>query len=163
MRITVKGRYALRAALALAEMSKNGKTISINTLSQAEDISSVFLEQIFFKLKKAKIVRSVRGPGGGFAFARSLDSISVREIFFAAGEELDVLPCDRSLEDCDRISGCICHKLITSATDLINKYFSEVTLKMLLVNKEFRPVTKEKRKVIQDKNEKRKMKKVIVR
>ena len=151
MRITTRGRYALRASMALAKLGEKGLPVSINTLSNEENVSAVFLEQIFFKLKKADIVRSVRGPGGGFAFARPLDSISVREIFFAAGEELDVLPCDRSIEDCDRLSGCICHKLITSATGLINKYFSEVSLQMLLVNKEFRPVTKEKRRVKKEK------------
>ena len=142
MRITTKGRYALRATLALAEMSKNGENISINSLSEAEDISPVFLEQIFFKLRKAGIVKSVRGPGGGFSFALPLEAISVREIFFAAGEELDVLSCDRKTEDCKRESDCICHKLITSATDLINKYFGEVTLQMLLVNEGFRPKDK---------------------
>ena len=142
MRITTKGRYALRATLALAEMSKNGENISINSLSEAEDISSVFLEQIFFKLKKAGIVKSVRGPGGGFSFARSPESISVREILYSAGEELDVLPCDRHNTDCDRMSECICHKILTSATDLVNNYFNDVTLQMLLLNPEFRPEKK---------------------
>jgi Rrf2 family iron-sulfur cluster assembly transcriptional regulator len=139
MRITTKGRYALRAAIALAEMSKNGEMISINSLSDAEDISSVFLEQIFFKLKKAGIVKSVRGPGGGFSFARPPENISVREVLYFAGEELDVLPCDRQGGNCERMSECICHKMLTSVTDLINDYFNGVTLKMLLVNKEFRP------------------------
>jgi Rrf2 family iron-sulfur cluster assembly transcriptional regulator len=139
MRITTKGRYALRAALALAEMSRNGEMISINNLSDAEEISSVFLEQIFFKLKKAGIVKSVRGPGGGFSFARPPETISVREILYSAGEELDVLPCDRSGGDCERMSECICHKMLTSVSDLVNKYFDSVTLQTLLVNPEFRP------------------------
>jgi Rrf2 family iron-sulfur cluster assembly transcriptional regulator len=104
MRITTKGRYALRAALALAEMSKNGEMISISNLSDAEGISSVFLEQIFFKLKKAGIVKSVRGPGGGFSFARPPETISVLEVLYSDGEELEVLPCDRQAGDCERIS-----------------------------------------------------------
>jgi Rrf2 family iron-sulfur cluster assembly transcriptional regulator len=139
MRITTKGRYALRAALALAEMSKNGEMVSINCLSDAEDISSVFLEQIFFKLKKAGIVKSVRGPGGGFSFARPPDTISVKELLYSAGEELDVLPCDRSNTDCERMSECICHRMLTSTANMVNEYFSGVTLQMLLVNPEFRP------------------------
>ena len=137
MRITTKGRYALRAVIALAEMSKDGKMISIKTLSETENISRVFLEQIFFKLRKAGIVKSVRGPGGGFSFTGPLESISVRQVFLAASEELEVLPCDRSSNDCDKISDCRCHKLITSATGLLNKYFNSVNLKMLLSNKEF--------------------------
>jgi Rrf2 family iron-sulfur cluster assembly transcriptional regulator len=139
MRVTTKGRYALRAALALAEMSKNGEMISISNLSDAEGISSVFLEQIFFKLKKAGIVKSVRGPGGGFSFARPPEAISVKEILYSAGEELDVLPCDRQGGDCERISECICHRMLTSTANMVNDYFSGVTLGMLLVNPEFRP------------------------
>jgi Rrf2 family iron-sulfur cluster assembly transcriptional regulator len=139
MRITTKGRYALRAALALAEMSKNGEMISINSLSDAEGISSVFLEQIFFKLKKAGIVKSVRGPGGGFSFARPPETISVREVLYHAGEELDVLPCDRSSGDCERMSDCICHRMLTRVTNMVNGYFNGVTLQTLLVNPEFRP------------------------
>jgi Rrf2 family iron-sulfur cluster assembly transcriptional regulator len=139
MRVTTKGRYALRAVLALAEMGKNGEMVSINSLSDAEGISSVFLEQIFFKLKKAGIVKSVRGPGGGFTFARPPETISVREVLYSAGEELDVLPCDRSNEDCEKMSECICHKMLSSATGLVNGYFDGITLKMLLVNKEFKP------------------------
>jgi len=139
MRITTKGRYALRAVLALAQLSKNGEMVSINNLSEAENISSVFLEQIFFKLRKAGIVQSIRGPGGGFSFARPPEHISVREVLYHAGEEMEVLPCDRHYTDCERISECICHKVITSATEVINKYFDGITLQMLLVNNEFQP------------------------
>jgi Rrf2 family iron-sulfur cluster assembly transcriptional regulator len=138
MRITTKGRYALRATIALAEMSKNGEMISINALSEAEDISPVFLEQIFFKLKKAGIVKSIRGPGGGFSFAHPLEYISVREIFYAAGEELDVLPCDRETDNCERMRDCVCHKIIASATDLVNNYFNDITLQMLMENSKSR-------------------------
>ena len=91
MRITTRGRYALRASLALAKMSKNGEPISINTLSEEENISSVFLEQIFFKLRKAGIVSSVRGPGGGLCFAQPLDKLTVKAIMDAAGEDLEAV------------------------------------------------------------------------
>ena len=142
MRMTTRGRYALRATLALSQLGKGGGMVSINTLSEAEDISSIFLEQIFFKLKKAGIVKSVRGPGGGFSFARPIDSFSVREILDAAGEELTVLPCDRSESECDRQSECIAHQVIIKVTEQINKYLDSLTLKMILENKEFRPAKK---------------------
>lgn len=80
MRITTKGRYALRAVLALARVSKEGKPVSIKSISEREDISAEFLEQIFFKLRKADVIRSVRGPGGGFFFARPLDDITLLDI-----------------------------------------------------------------------------------
>jgi Rrf2 family iron-sulfur cluster assembly transcriptional regulator len=139
MRITSKGRYALRATLALAEMGKNGDMVSISTLSEAEDISSIFLEQIFFKLKKADIVKSSRGPGGGFSFNRPLDSLTVKEILDAAGEELTLRFCDRSESECDRIGDCISHKVFASVTDKINEYLGSLTLKTVLESNEFRP------------------------
>jgi len=142
MRITVKGRYALRAMVALAEMGKNGEMVSINSLSEAEDISSIFLEQIFFKLKKAKIVKSVRGPGGGFAFDRPLDSITVREILDAAGEELTMEFCEKNVNDCDRRSDCISHKVFVAVSRKINEYLDDLTLQMVLDSGEFRPDAK---------------------
>jgi Rrf2 family iron-sulfur cluster assembly transcriptional regulator len=139
MRITLKGRYALRAMVALAEMGKNGEMVSISSLSEAEDISSIFLEQIFFKLKKAHIVKSVRGPGGGFAFDRPLDSVTVQEILDAAGEELSMKFCDKNVKDCERMSECISHKVFASVSDRIDEYLRSITLKKILESKEFKP------------------------
>lgn len=132
MRITTRGRYALRAMLALAKMGKDGYLVSINSLSAAEEISSVFLEQIFFKLKKAGIVKSARGPGGGFTFARPLDTLTVKEILEAAGEDLLVSPCDKHKETCDRLSICVSHKVWVQLTGLLNGYLSSLTLASLL-------------------------------
>jgi Rrf2 family transcriptional regulator, iron-sulfur cluster assembly transcription factor len=135
--MTTKGRYALRAIIALAKLYEKSKMVSINTLSEEEDISSLFLEQIFFKLRKAGIVKSIRGPGGGFLFNRPLDSINVKEVLDAAGEELTVLPCDRQTAGCDRVSDCIAHKVIISVTDKVNEYLESITIKMLMENKEW--------------------------
>ena len=139
MWITSKGRYALRATLALAEMGKNGDIISINHLSEAEDISSIFLEQIFFKLKKAKIVKSVRGPGGGFSFDRPLDSVTVREILTAAGEDLSMKFCDKSAARCGRMSECRSHKVFATVTDKVNTYLDSITIQTVLDSGEFQP------------------------
>ena len=132
MRITTRGRYALRAVLALAKLQKNGEPVSINTLSERENISSVFLEQIFFKLRKAGLVSSTRGPGGGFCFAKSLEKLTVKQILDAAGEDLEITFCDKHLEDCERLGECMSHKVWLDATKLVNKYFSEITLASIL-------------------------------
>jgi Rrf2 family iron-sulfur cluster assembly transcriptional regulator len=137
MRITTRGRYALRASLALAKLGKNGDPISINTLSEEENISSVFLEQIFFKLRKAGIVSSVRGPGGGFYFARDLEELTVKEILDAAGEDLSVTPCDKHQEGCNRISGCLSHQVWVETTALVNNYLRSLTLASILERSEF--------------------------
>jgi Rrf2 family iron-sulfur cluster assembly transcriptional regulator len=132
MRITTRGRYALRASLALAKLGKDENPVSINSLSEEENISSVFLEQIFFKLRKAGIVSSVRGPGGGFCFARSLDKLTVKEILDAAGEDLSVTPCDKHEENCDRIGSCASHQVWVGVTDLVNNYLQSLTIASIL-------------------------------
>jgi Rrf2 family iron-sulfur cluster assembly transcriptional regulator len=132
MRITTRGRYALRATLALAILGKSGAPVSINNLSEKEDISSVFLEQIFFKLRKAGIVASVRGPGGGFCFAKPLEKLTVKEILDAAGEELDLISCDKQVQNCERIGGCLAHSVWTDVTQIVNNYFKSKTLSSLL-------------------------------
>jgi Rrf2 family iron-sulfur cluster assembly transcriptional regulator len=133
MRITTRGRYALRATLALAILGKSGAPVSINHLSEKEDISSVFLEQIFFKLRKAGIVASVRGPGGGFCFARPLETLTVKEILDAAGEDLDLVSCDKQIQNCERIGDCLAHSVWTDVTQIVNNYFKSKTLSSLLL------------------------------
>ena len=132
MRITNRGRYALRASLALAMLEKDGAPVSINTLSERENISAVFLEQIFFKLRKAGIVSSTRGPGGGFCFAQPLNKLTVKQILDAAGENLELTFCDKRLEDCKRIGECMCHHVWHDVSNLVNKYFEGITLASVL-------------------------------
>ncbi|MDR0561654.1 MAG: Rrf2 family transcriptional regulator [Spirochaetaceae bacterium] len=131
MRITTKGRYALRASLALAQLGKDGFPVSINHLSEQEHISSVFLEQIFFRLRKAGIVSSVRGPGGGFCFAQPLDKLTIKEILDAAGEDLDAVSCHKHTK-CDRTSACLSHRVWTDVTNLVNNFFKNVTIASIL-------------------------------
>jgi Rrf2 family iron-sulfur cluster assembly transcriptional regulator len=116
----------------LAKQGQDGSPVSINTLSEEEDISSVFLEQIFFKLRKAGIVSSVRGPGGGFCFARSLDTLTIKDILDAAGEELDMISCDKHIENCDRVGYCLSHQVWIDVTNLVNNFFNSVTLASIL-------------------------------
>jgi Rrf2 family iron-sulfur cluster assembly transcriptional regulator len=132
MRITTRGRYALRASLALAKLGKDGSPISINSLAEQENISSVFLEQIFFKLRKAGIVSSVRGPGGGFCFAQPLEKLTIKKILDAAGEELNLTACDKQAEDCTRLEFCLSHTVWAEMTELVNNFFSSITLASIL-------------------------------
>lgn len=107
MRVTTKGRYALRATMALAAGSSRETPISIKTVSEREDISQEFLEQIFFRLRRAGIISSVRGPGGGFYFARPVEEISLLEILDASGESLGIAPCVCGKGDeCSRSGSC---------------------------------------------------------
>jgi len=132
MRITTRGRYALRATLALAQLGDAGQLVSIQSIAQAENLSPIFLEQIFFNLKKAGIVRSVRGPGGGFTFTVPLVKLSVMEILEAAGEVLTAGNCDKHAGICDRQSGCKAHRVWVQLSKVIKDYFHNMTLADLL-------------------------------
>jgi len=132
MRITTRGRYALRASLALARIGNDGRPVSISQLSEQEDISPVFLEQIFFKLRKAGLVSSIRGPGGGFNFARPLDQLTVKDILDASGEDIDITLCDKHSESCSRAGRCLSHYIWHDLTEMIHRYFAEMTLASII-------------------------------
>ena len=129
MRITTKGRYAVRAMVQLA-MQGNEKPVSIRKISEIENISAEFLEQIFFKLRKGDVITSVRGPGGGFKLKKEADKISIAEIFDAVGEGLLLSPCvDDSPHSCERYSECIVNQLWNNSYLHFRGYFEKTTLK----------------------------------
>jgi len=117
-------------------MDENGKPISIRVLSETEDISAEFLEQIFFRLRKAGIISSTRGPGGGFRLNRTLSEVSVSDIFQAVGEEVHFAPCTKDENDleepCDRKNICHVHEFWEHTYDVFDRYFSTVTLEDIL-------------------------------
>jgi Rrf2 family iron-sulfur cluster assembly transcriptional regulator len=132
MRITTKGRYGLRAVINLA-MSSHNRPISIGAIAHEEDVSSEFLEQIFFKLKKAGLIRSVRGPGGGFILNRMPAEISVQDILDAVGESRGLTPCTlRRKALCNRTEPCAAHEVWTGLQDLMENYLSGVRLDALV-------------------------------
>ncbi|MFO7850544.1 MAG: Rrf2 family transcriptional regulator [Spirochaetia bacterium] len=136
MRITTKGRYALRAVLRLAK-ENHDKPVSIRVLSEIEDISPEFLEQIFFRLRKSDLISSTRGPGGGFMIKRPLSEVTVAELFRAVGEELHFSPCTE--EDggpCGREEICPAHKFWEYTYSLFRQYFEHVTLEDIMEGRE---------------------------
>ena len=126
MRVTTKGRYALRAITNLA-LAASDRPVPIKQIASEEDISPEFLEQIFFKLKKAGIINSVRGPGGGFTLERDPGDITVKEIFDAVGEGMEITPCTGE-DDCDRQDICLVHEVWKEASSHIVGYFERLTL-----------------------------------
>lgn len=134
MRITTKGRYALRAMTNLA-LSDSSKPKPIKIIAAEEDISPEFLEQIFFRLKKADVIQSVRGPGGGFMLNMGPEKITVKAIFEAVDEGLDLSPCTTCTDDdipCTRLDTCLVHNVWKEASDRINAYFESVTLQKIM-------------------------------
>jgi Rrf2 family transcriptional regulator, iron-sulfur cluster assembly transcription factor len=90
MKLSTKGRYAMIALADLAQNGADGLT-SLGEISARQDISLAYLEQLFVKLRRAGIVESVRGPGGGYRLAKSTDAIRVSEILTAVDESMDAL------------------------------------------------------------------------
>lgn len=88
MRLTSKGRYAVRAMLDLTANSK-GKPVRLQEISTRQNISLHYLEQLFRKLRKGEVVKSVRGPGGGYILARTMDEISMRDVLDSVGENIN--------------------------------------------------------------------------
>ena len=88
MRLTSKGRYAVRAMLDLTTHS-NGSPVRLQEISNRQNISLHYLEQLFRKLRNGQAVKSVRGPGGGYVLARSMDQITIKQILDCVGENIN--------------------------------------------------------------------------
>lgn len=144
MRMTTKGRYALRAAIALARMSVGTTPVSIKTISEAEKISPEFLEQIFFRLRKAGLIASVRGPGGGFFFAKPFSEILLKDIVEASGEGMELAACACGISDsCDREADCVAGSVWREFSAHIDQFLTGITLADIIarsVNKGQEPV-----------------------
>ncbi len=88
MRLTSKGRYAVRAILDLT-FNSNGRPVRLQEISERQKISLHYLEQLFRRLRKGSVVKSVRGPGGGYVLARTMDEISIRDVLVSVGENIN--------------------------------------------------------------------------
>ena len=90
MKLSTKGRYAM-VALADIALQPEGKLVTLADVSQRQDISLAYLEQLFVKLRRAKLVDSVRGPGGGYRLARPASEIRIVDILAAVDETVDAM------------------------------------------------------------------------
>jgi Rrf2 family iron-sulfur cluster assembly transcriptional regulator len=135
MRLTTKGRYGVRAVVNLAAQAPNQPT-SISQIAEAEQLSPEFLEQIFFRLKKAGLIRSIRGPKGGFLLNRKPEDISIKTVLDAVGEPLFPAPCtDHSSKHCERQKNCLLSPVWHDFYDKLRSYLSAISLQDILEKK----------------------------
>ena len=136
MKLTTKGRYAVMAMADLA-LYQNGKPVSLNDISLRQNISLSYLEQLFSKLKNEKLVKSVRGPSGGYVLEKNPKDIKLSNIIFAVDEQVKTLSCKRdSKRGCNgRATKCITHNLWDDLEQHINNFFENVSLNDLLKQK----------------------------
>ena len=133
MKLTTKGRYAVMAMADLA-LFQNGTPVSLNDISLRQNISLSYLEQLFSKLKNCKLVKSVRGPSGGYILEKNPKEIKLSNIIFAVDEKVKTLNCKKdSKKGCNgKNTKCITHNLWDDLEQHINTFFENKSLNDLL-------------------------------
>lgn len=130
MRLTTKGRFAVTAMIDLALRQNNGP-VTLAAISQRQQISLSYLEQLFGKLRRHKLVSSVRGPGGGYNLARTAEQVSVADIVVAVDEPLDATQCGGK-ENCSDGTRCMTHELWSALNQKMVEFLDSVTLQKLV-------------------------------
>ena len=132
MRLTTKGRFAVTAMIDVAIRCGDGP-VTLAGISERQKISLSYLEQLFGKLRRAKLVSSVRGPGGGYTLASTPQEISVSSIVSAVDEAIDATQCGGK-ENCHDERRCMTHDLWATLNEKMNEYLSSVTLADLVAH-----------------------------
>jgi Rrf2 family transcriptional regulator, iron-sulfur cluster assembly transcription factor len=132
MRLTTKGRFAVTAMIDLA-MHHGGGPVTLAEISARQKISLSYLEQLFGKLRRYRLVDSVRGPGGGYCLARDISDISVADIILAVDEPIDATQCGGK-ENCHDDQKCLTHDLWATLNERIFDYLESVNLRQLVEN-----------------------------
>ena len=135
MRLTTKGRFAVTAMIDVAMHGTNGP-VTLAGVSDRQKISLSYLEQLFGKLRRAGLVKSVRGPGGGYRLARGAEAVSVAEVIIAVDEPIDATKCggrENCKEDGKR---CMTHELWANLNAHIFAYLRSVSLAQLVADQD---------------------------
>tara|TARA_Y100001970_G_scaffold200245_1_gene243512 strand:+ start:337 stop:762 length:426 start_codon:yes stop_codon:yes gene_type:complete len=137
MKLTTKSRYAVMALADMAQF-KESSTVSLRDISLRQNISLLYLEQIFLKLKKNNIVKSIRGVNGGYILTKNPNQIKISEIFYAVDETVKTVGCKKeSKKGCNgKSSKCISHNLWDELETHINTFFEKKRLSDLVYNQD---------------------------
>lgn len=129
MRLSTKGRYAVMAMVDLAKYG-NGSPVALSEIAERQEISLSYLEQLFAKLRRADLVSSVRGPGGGYVLARQANDTRIADIILAVDEPIRATRCSQgSAAGCTGNKGrCVTHDLWEELSNLIHLFFNSITL-----------------------------------
>jgi Rrf2 family iron-sulfur cluster assembly transcriptional regulator len=130
MRLTTKGRYAVTAMLDLAFHSQT-RPVTLTDIATRQTISLSYLEQLFARLRKAGMVKGVRGPGGGYTLSRKAKDINIADIIEAVDETVDSTKCGGK-SNCHNDEPCLTHDLWMGLSDQIRAYLKQISLGQLL-------------------------------
>ena len=133
IRLSTKGRYGTRLMINLAQHYGNGnRTVILKNVSTDEAISIRYLEQIIIPLKINRLVKSVRGAGGGYTIARRPEEIKLSEILHALEGSCCLVECMEDPDFCERIETCPTYDVWKGASELLKSYFSNISLRDLI-------------------------------
>jgi len=132
MKISTKGEYAVRAMLDLTGQSHN-YPVPLSNISIRQGISLHYLEQLFVKLRRARLVNSIRGPGGGYVLAKKSSEITIGDILRAVHEDLSIYECadlngNKNKIQCDKLENCITSILWQRLAKHISEVLDSITL-----------------------------------
>lgn len=128
MKLSTKVRYGVRAVFDLAYHC-NGASGQVKDIAKRQNISHRYLEQIFHKLKKAGIVKSERGPKGGYTLVKKSCEISVADIYMATEGPFNLVPCrGKKNKKCEKIEDCVAMPIWSDLTTKIEELFKAVTI-----------------------------------
>ena len=130
MQLTTKGRYAVTAVLDLAS-NDSSRPVTLDMISQRQNISLSYLEQLFAKLRKASLVKSIRGPGGGYLLNVNPVDVTLTEIIEAVDENIDLRRC-HGAKNCLRGKQCLSHHLWCEVSDQIRGFLSSRNLQQVI-------------------------------
>jgi Rrf2 family protein len=145
IRLSTKGRYGTRLMLNLARHYGNGNdAVILKHISEDEKISIRYLEQIIIPLKINRLVKSIRGAGGGYTLARRPEDIRLTEILHALEGNCCLVECVEDETYCENTEDCPTHDIWKEATALLKGYFDSLTLKDVAVRAEKKKARKAK-------------------
>lgn len=135
MKLSTRGRYATRAMLDLALNYGQQEPVVLSAIAERQQISEQYLEQLISPLKIAGLVRSVRGPNGGFLLAKPPSLIRISHIIRAVEGSIALVECIDDPQTCSRADDCLTRGVWLKATEAINNVFSSITLQDLMDKK----------------------------
>lgn len=138
MRLTSKGRYAVTAMLDVALHSGQGP-VPLADISERQGISLSYLEQLFSRLRKGGLVKSVRGPGGGYLLGKSTEEIDVASVISAVDESIDATRC-QGKGDCQDGNQCLTHSLWIELSNRISSFLHGISLAELVEEQQVKKV-----------------------
>ncbi len=131
MKISTKGRYGLRALTDLAAHLE-GEPVSLTSVAKRQNLSLNYLEQVFGTLRKAGIVKSIKGPQGGYLLTKAASEITVQEILEALEGKFSIVDADQEQAEMDAVERAIQDLVWSQIDERVNSFLSECTLSQLV-------------------------------